>query len=566
MKRQFIRLALSLCTALTVFAVPVTFQLDLGPRINTGEFVPGLDQIVVRGSFNDWSGGVNLTPVNATSTIYTGTADISGATGSTVEFKFVQLRPDTADAWESTPNRAFSLPASASTLPVSYFNNVWEGTPVAVKFQVNMATQQAANAFNPDNGDFVEVRGSFNNWSGGITTLTPSAGNPNVYEATAEIPNAPGSRVEYKFVINQVTPEATKVVWENDPNRFFMQTAEPQDLPVVYFNNATGTTIKAAISFQVDMSVYIAAGLFDTNTQEVYIRGNKADIGWEAPPADGFQLFVDASRPGIYTNLYLTDSQITGDRVEYKVTLWTPETLATTWEDGANKTITFTGTEPKNAAGYHEVVVEPAYFNGVAPGTLLNEDTVVTFRVDMNNARTTGGAAFNPAMDTVALNGAFLTGGWQPWDSLFDTQAFDDGVSGGDTTAGDGIYSVQLTLPRGTPSRLVYKYGVNGADNEAAIGDDRIRFVRATGTYTLPVDIFGTMTEETLTQDIGTVAITRANAGEVTINWTGQPGVRLQKLENLQGGTVTDLPTTDGQSTYTAPTTGEMGFFRLVKP
>ncbi|MGZ8939334.1 MAG: carbohydrate-binding module family 20 domain-containing protein, partial [Limisphaerales bacterium] len=200
MKRQFIQLALSLCTALSAFAVPITFQLDLGPRINTGEFIPDPDEVVVRGSFNNWTGGVNLTPVSETSTLYTGTADVTGDTGSTVEFKFVQLRADTADAWETTPNRAFALPASATTLPVSYFNNVWEGAPIPVKFQVNMATQQAADAFDPANGDFVEVRGSFNAWSGGVTTLAPSAENPDVYEATAEIPDAPGSRGEYKFV------------------------------------------------------------------------------------------------------------------------------------------------------------------------------------------------------------------------------------------------------------------------------------------------------------------------------------------------------------------------------
>ncbi|MGZ8898853.1 MAG: carbohydrate-binding module family 20 domain-containing protein, partial [Limisphaerales bacterium] len=190
MKRQFIQLALSLCTALSAFAVPITFQLDLGPRINTGEFIPGSDEVVVRGSFNNWTGGVNLTPVSEISTLYTGTAEVTGDAGSTVEFKFVQLRADTADAWETTPNRAFPLPATAATRPISYFNNVWEGAPVSVKFQVNTATQQAANTFNPTNGDFIEVRGSFNNWSGGNTTLAPSAANPDIYEATAEVPDA----------------------------------------------------------------------------------------------------------------------------------------------------------------------------------------------------------------------------------------------------------------------------------------------------------------------------------------------------------------------------------------
>jgi hypothetical protein len=82
----------------------------------------------------------------------------------------------------------------------------------------------------------------------------------------------------------------------------------------------------------------------------------------------------------------------------------------------------------------------------------------------------------------------------------------------------------------------------------------------------MPVDTFGDMIEENPTEDISTVAISRANAGEVTINWTGQPGVRLQKLDDLQGGTVTDLSSTEGQSTYTAPASDQMGFFRLVKP
>jgi hypothetical protein len=560
MRRHIILLALSLCTAFSALGVPVTFQVDLGPRINIGEFDPTTDLIEVRGSFNDWSGGFALTNSTENPTIYKGTRDITGTAGSNVAFKFVQVRGDVL-TWESTPDRPFALPETATTLPLAYFNTVWEGAPVQVSFQVNMATQQAAGAFVPSAGDFVEVRGGFNGWSGGLT-LTPTAGNPDIYEGTADVPDAPGARVEYKFVLNKAATGA--VTWENDPNRGFTQTAEAQTLPVVYFNNVTGTAVKAAINFQVDMSVYIAAGLLDTNTQEVYVRGNK--MGWGNPPAEGLQLIADTSRPGIYTNTYRTDGQITGDRVEYKFTIWTPDSSGTTWEDGANKTLTFTGTEPADASGYHLITVEPTYFNGVAPGTLLNEETVVTFRVDMRNARTTGGAAFDPSVDTVAVNGSFLPGGWQPWDSLSATQAFDDGASGGDATAGDLIYTVQVTLPRGTNSRLAYKYGVNGQDNEAAAGNDRVRYVRATGTYTLPVDTFGTIAQETQTQDIGSVAIARATAGEITITWKGQPGVRLQKLSSVTGGTVTELPTTDGQSTYTAPATDTMGFFRLVKP
>jgi hypothetical protein len=560
MRRHIILFALSLCTAFSALGVPVTFQVDLGPRINTGEFDATTDIVEVRGSFNDWSGGFALTNTTENPTIFKGTRDLTGTAGSEVQFKFVQVRGDVV-TWESTPNRPFPLPETATTLPLAYFNNVWEGAPVQVKFQVNMATQKASGAFVPAEGDFVELRGGFNAWSAG-TVLTPSTANPDIYETTVDVPDAPGARVEYKFVLNKAATGA--LTWESDPNRGFIQTAEAQTLPVVYFNNATGTPVKAAINFQVDMSVYIAAGLFDTNTQEVYVRGNK--MGWGNPPAEGLQLIADTARPGIYTNTYRTDGQITGDRVEYKFTIWTPELAGTTWEDGGNKTLAFTGTEPKDALGYHLITIEPNYFNGVTPGSLLNEETVVTFRVDMRNARTTGGTAFDPAVDTVAVNGSFLPGGWQPWDSLSATQAFDDGATGGDATAGDLIYTVQVTLPRGANSRLAYKYGINGQDNEAAVGNDRIRYVRASGTYTLPVDVFGTMTQESETLDIGPLAIDRAATGVVTITWPAEPGARLQEMSSLSGGGRVTFVTNSGESSYVVPATNSMGFYRLVKP
>jgi hypothetical protein len=559
MKKCFVWATMLLCSAFAVFAAPVTFQVDLAPQINLGAFDPSTDVVEVRGSFNDWSGGFALTRVDSTSTIYTGSREIPGDAGSNVEFKFVKVVNGGA-VWESTPNRVFALSGSAQTLPISYFENVWEGGSVPVTFQVNMATQQAAGSFDPAAGDFLEVRGSFNNWSGGFL-LSPSEANPAIYVGTADVPQAPGARVEYKFVINRgVTGQ---VVWENDPNRAFTQTAEPQTLPVVYFNNVTGVPVKAIASFQVDMSVQIAAGNFDPATQEVYIRGNK--FGWGNPP-EGIQLFADPARPGIYTNIFKSDTQLTGDRIEYKAVVWTPDTSETRWEDGANKVLVFEGNEPKDANGYLQAVVGPYYFNGVAPGDILNAETVVTFRVDMRNAHTTGGAAFDPTNDTLSLNGSFLTGGWQPWDSLTETQAFDDGQSGGDTVAGDGIYSVQVTLPRGASTRLEYKYGINGADNEAAVGSNHVRYVRTSGSYTLPVDVFGTMTQEPATQDLGKISIARGTAGKVVLSWAGQPGVRLQKLTSLVGGTISEVPGTDGLSSYEYTASESMAFFRLVKP
>ena len=262
-----------------------------------------------------------------------------------------------------------------------------------------------------------------------------------------------------------------------------MQPDEAADLPVVYFNNVTGVPIKAAISFAVDMNVYLDAGLIDTNTQQV----SSVAIKWAGAILPrkvsncSKTLPVPASSP-TFTPLMAKSPAIA----------WiTKPSSGHQFQHGymgirRQQVSYFHRHKPKNAAGYHQVNVGPVYFDGLAPGSFLNEETVVTFRVDMNNAETLSGEPFNPTTDTVALNGAFLPGSWQPWESLVDTQAFDDGVSGGDTTAGDGIYTVKVMLPPGTPARLVYKYGINGADNEAAVGDDRVRYVRSTGPIHCP--------------------------------------------------------------------------------
>ena len=106
----------------STLAVPVTFQLDLQSRIDNAEFVPGTNRIVVRGNFNGWAGNsVVLAPTQAGPTLYTATTDVTNQPGSTVEFKFVQVRDGSADIWENDPNRAFVLlrPRPNSQSPIS---------------------------------------------------------------------------------------------------------------------------------------------------------------------------------------------------------------------------------------------------------------------------------------------------------------------------------------------------------------------------------------------------------------------------------------------------------------
>lgn len=186
------------------------------------------------------------------------------------------------------------------------------------------------------------------------------------------------------------------------------------------------------------------------------------------------------------------------------------------------------------------------------------------FQVDVREARTTIGASFDPQNDTIALNGSFRPGGWQPGGGLADTQALDDGTTGGDTNANDGIYTVQLVVPQGTPPRIEYKYGINVVNSEAAQGVNHVQYIRHTESYVLPVDVFGNMSQESATLEIGSLVINRT-AGNVTLTWEGLPGVHLQKLETITGS-ATDVTGTEGQNSYEILPNDAAGFYRLVRP
>ena len=126
-------------------------------------------------------------------------------------------------------------------------------------------------------------------------------------------------------------------------------------------------------------------------------------------------------------------------------------------------------------------VLPVVYFNDFSPVDLLPVDTVVVFSVNMTNAVGTDAHAFDPAVDTLHLNG--VPNGFATWDTALPLMT--------NNPVGSRIYSIEFVLPKGSPVQQTYKYGINGLDNEAAAGSNHIRTVRRTGTYTFPLDTFG---------------------------------------------------------------------------
>jgi hypothetical protein len=531
---------------------PVTFQVDMSVKTAEGVFVPGSYPVTARGSFNGWGSSFQLEPSPTNPALYVGTVDVGGTQGGTVYFKFVYN--DGADRWETRGDRSFTIAGGAQTLPVAYYDDdsvisVMTTTPVT--FRVNMGVKIAEGTFDPANHT-LSARGSFNSWSPGFD-LAPSAADTNIYTGTLDITDLSGSTLLYKFVINDGADR-----WESDPNRSFVLDLAAMTLPVDYFDrdSVVSLSLKAAIAFEVDLSVQMAAGNFDRASDEVWVRGNR--MGW-GNPASGFQLFEDTTRPGIYTNVYTMDAEMSGTTVEFKYTLWRTSNNTTVWEDGNNKTLSFNGSEPLNPAGYHLITLPKTFFNNISASDILTSDTVVTFSVNMSAAKNSDGSPFDPATQGVWLNGNFIP--WWGWASLPpEYQMLDDGT-GGDAVAGDKIYTLRQTLLRGTNTRADYKYGMDSNDNEAGFGQNHVRYIRTSGTYAMPVDTFGVMTAE---PEVGSLTVSAPSGGSVTISWNGRTGVRLQSCATL-GGTWTDVAGTDGQSSKVIAAGSGQQFFRLVK-
>jgi hypothetical protein len=290
---------------------PVTnvlvFQVDMTQQIALGAFTPGTSVVYARGSFNNWGNSPDapfaLTndPASSNPNLYTGV--FYGPTGTeggdidnpgAPEFLKYQFDPGTvyetipAQDTDATGNRVFNLLQTNGTLtlPQVYFNDQPPIPPVTnvVTFQVDMSVQDALGLFADQ---YVEARGSFNNWNGGFQ-LTNDLASPytNKWSGVWTIVNAPGATVSYKFWDhyfpgNYETPAST-----GGGNRQFnmLPTNGTIVLPDVYFDDQTLLSILPADTtntFSVDMTGAVQYGTptpFDPTTDDVYINGDW--LGW----------------------------------------------------------------------------------------------------------------------------------------------------------------------------------------------------------------------------------------------------------------------------------------------
>src|SRR5881394_2594034 len=167
-------LGLALTLTMPASAGLVTFQVNMSAQTSLGHFNPATDIVVLAGdAINSWSTSASpLTSSAADPNIWQGTFDVSGSTGTTVQYKYV-MSTSGGLVWEGnvgpgggTGNRTFSLGGGAQSLPLVYFNNVTNSTSVTdlIIFQVDLSVQTALGNFDPASGT-VNLAGEFNAWS-----------------------------------------------------------------------------------------------------------------------------------------------------------------------------------------------------------------------------------------------------------------------------------------------------------------------------------------------------------------------------------------------------------------
>ena len=192
----------------------------------------------------------------------------------------------------------------------------------------------------------------------------------------------------------------------------------------------------------------------------------------------------------------------------------------------------------------------------------LTADTLVTFTVNMTNAMTTGGVAFDPTMDKVYINGDWIP--WWTWNDPLQPYLPYELTNG---TSGDKLYSTTLLIPKGTSLTLTYKFSLNGLDNELAAYVNHVRYVRNVGNYTMPLDTFGTQVTE---PPLGSVTIGKPSGGYIPVSWLGLPPAYLQTATDILGPWVSHPETAaygtpSGIYSTNYPMSGQAIFFRAVK-
>lgn len=333
MKKLLLPLLILVSSSL-VFAqgnIPVTFQVDLTIKTAEGLFIPGTDNVTVRGSFMDETGlrdgdwfpseGPFVLSDDDADTIYTLILDMPDSLeGNLYEFKY-QIN----DAiWEGDPNRKFTLVSPETIIPVDYFD------------RDSVVTVQVVNTLN-FTADLTDIYGSgvgyFDpdlhvlnlmglDWVGAIVLegsermFVEDPFSPGIFHTTMIIQGVEGDSTKWKC---KAEPESDffNWGWEITPDRWHIiqEDGAVVDVPIfkpAIFPMQPPLTEDVHALFQVNMThavnYYTGESIDPASLIFVGVKGQNEILGAWA----GDWLPSDTTNG---TLLVLNDDGVKGDRV-----------------------------------------------------------------------------------------------------------------------------------------------------------------------------------------------------------------------------------------------------------
>ncbi len=373
-------------------------------------------------------------------------------------------------------------------------------TAVEITFSVDMTGPIANSTFDPAT-DAVTVAGDMNGWDNTADTLSVDPDNANIYSGVVRdtLDTVPAT-LGFKFVLK---PAGGGDVWEDDPNReVTVNGTEPDgdgngsievEAPVDFFNRVdpTSQTANFLLEFRVNMGVAIAQGRFDPNEDVVTVAGGDIN-GWDSEADTLASDFLD---PDVYFKLIEVTDVPVPKTSEFKFVLHDVEPGADPiigWEGfSGNRVVSLTGDEGQpNAEGFIEVSVPEVFFENVSFDDVFSADTDVFIEVDARPAfYFLTDSTFLPQdaqtgdpvtkFTSIFANGPFVSpNGWEDWGpdnlgSIAELQLHDDGENG-DLVKDDSVFTMTISKKAGDANRGVVKFGVDGFDNEAPAGKDRL--------------------------------------------------------------------------------------------
>lgn len=372
---------------------PVTFSVDMSMQETLGNFDPETDNVRVTGSFNDWASGgttYQLTPEGEG--IYSGTFNIGGTPGATVYYKFFNTAVGAPNGgYESGDNRDFELGPEdePQVLPLVYFSNVTPFVTNTITFSVDMNIQEFKGTFDPETGT-VEVRGDFNDFSGGPEWELTDENEDGIYIGTFEVSGSEDSTQAYKFWSPGVTPFG----YEDGPDRSFImgENGSSDTLPLAYFSYVSESR---SITFRVDMSVQEAQANFDPETEGVLLSGTFNNWSTSTETSD-WELGPEGE--GVYGGTFFIDGPVAA--VEYKYFISGKVPPESGFETIANRTI-----NPEDVGGNMSFNTLPTVFfnndNGSGGETFANWSGGQSVTPDLLLKYSIGGAA-SPTNTSIA--------------------------------------------------------------------------------------------------------------------------------------------------------------------